>query len=227
MCSSYRLFGGLFLLICLTDAHSAFSQTKKRQIELLTHQRDSLKVQLDNTRYSLNQCLSQSDAMNHEYSAEIGRLKMEIEDTKAQSKKYQSERDIVAGELKSTKTELQYISKQLIRTDTLKLIEADKYETCEALFFSRENDYSENIEITFDLGRAHEDVVTNDFFVIDNEVEWIVPNQEKIGMYYIVTYDMSEHYLFYDCAPIGEEERNAGLGRSASIGYKLLSVKKL
>ena len=52
--------------------------------------------------------------------------------------------------------------------------------------------------------------------------------RENVCVSGILLYNrVSDPYLFYDCGPLGDSERRQGEGRPASIGFQLLSVKKL
>ena len=66
-----------------------------------------------------------------------------------------------------------------------------------------------------------------DFFIENKDYDVYEGNEALVGKYYVVTFDTSDPYLFYDCGPLGDSERRQGEGRPASIGFQLLSVKKL
>lgn len=138
------------------------------------------------------------------------------------------ERDSLNGALKNLYADLKMKIDLTIKTDTLQLSEAEKYETCEALYFIGKNQDGDFRELSFYLGNSINAVeLGDDFFIENREYDVYEGNAALVGKYYVVTYDISDPYLFYDCGPLGESERRQGEGRSASIGFQLLSVKKL
>lgn len=138
------------------------------------------------------------------------------------------ERDSLKVEVKNLESNLNQKHALTIKIDTLELIYVEKDETCEALYFRGLDDLGLLFEVSFYLGMSSNNIELNDNFFIENSEYGVYEgNEALIGKYYIVTLDTSSPYLFYDCGPLGDEERRHGEGRPASLGFQLLSIKKL
>jgi hypothetical protein len=199
------------------DEHQLAKSKSQEEIIHLGNQLLLSKGQTDSLGSLLEKERAFSNDMYHRFQLETVKLE-----------KQSNERDSLNGELKKLTAELKTKSDLIIKIDTLQLSEAEKYGTCEALYFTGKDEMGDYIEISFYLGNSSEDVELGDNFFIEN-IDYGVyeGNNSLFGKYYIVTYDTSDPYLFYDCGPLGEDDRRKGEGRPASIGFQLLSVKKL
>lgn len=132
------------------------------------------------------------------------------------------ERDLLNLELK-IKNDL------TVKTETLQLSEIEKVETCEVLHFKTNNEMYDCKEISFYFGSATEypEINNINFFIEEEESGFFIGNESLVGKYFVVTYKVTSPYLFFDCEPLSDSERRQGEGRPASIGFQLLSVKKL
>jgi hypothetical protein len=139
------------------------------------------------------------------------------------------ERDSLNGALKNLDADLKMKIDLTIKTDTLQLSEVEKIETCEVLHFKTKNEIYQSEEISFYFGSSSDYPEINgiNFFLEDEESGFIIGNESLVGSYFVVTYKVTSPYIFFDCEPLGESERRQGEGRPASIGFQLLSVKKL
>ena len=199
------------------DEHQLAKSKSQKEIMHLSNQLLLSKGQTD----SLSSLLEKERAFSKDMQ-----FRFQLETVKLE--KQSNERDSLHRELKKLTAELKTKSDLTIKIDTLQLSEVEKYETCEALYFRGKDKDGEIREISFYLGKSSGDVELGDNFFIENkEYDVYEGNNALVGKYYVVTYDISDSYLFYDCGPLGEEDRRNGEGRSASIGFQLLSVKKL
>ena len=198
------------LFVSWITIFNCYSQTKKEQILILSNSIDSLNALIGKER-------TLSKEMYKKFQQESAKLE-----------KQSSKADSLNRELKKLTAQLKIKNDLTIKTDTLQLSEVETYETCVALYFKGNDVMDEDIEIPFYLGRSSEDLVLDDnFFIINKDYDVYEGNNSLVGNYYAITYDISEPYLFYDCGPLGEEDRRNGEGRPVSIGFQLLSVKKL
>jgi hypothetical protein len=242
-----RIF--FFAVFLMSISGYVTAQNKKEQILILSGKIDSLNAIVGKERdeHQLAKSKSQKEIMHLSNQLLLSKgqkdsLSSLLEKERAFSKdmqfrfqletvkleKQSNERDSLHRELKKLTAELKTKSDLTIKIDTLQLSEAEKYETCEALYFTGKDEMGEYIEISFYLGNSNEDVELGDNFFIENkDYDVYEGNEALVGKYYVVTFDTSDPYLFYDCGPLGDSERRQGEGRPASIGFQLLSVKKL
>ena len=232
----------------------AFAQNKKEQIIILSGKIDSLNVivgkeredyqiasskfqnEITNLSKDLLESKGQTDSVifllekERVFSKEkYNELLQESLIQENQLKELSVLRDELLKERDLLNLELKMKNDLTVKIDTLQLSEIEKVETCEVLHFKTNNEMYDSKEISFYFGSATEypEINNINFFIEEEESGFFIGNESLVGKFFVVTYKVNNPYLFFDCEPLGDSERRQGEGRPASIGFQLLSVKKL
>lgn len=231
----------------------ATAQNKKEQILLLSGKIDSLNAivgkereefqlasskfqnEITNLSKDLLESKGQTDSViillekERFYSKEkYNELLQESLNQEKQLKELSALREVLLNERDLLNEELKRKNELVIKTDTLQLSEVEKVETCEVLHFKTKNEVYDSEEISFYFGSAEYPEINNiNFFIEDEDSGFFIGNESLVGKYFVVEYKVTSPYIFFDCEPLGDSERRQGEGRPASIGFQLLSVKKL